>query len=60
MKLGYYVQGGMDEAVVQGLANRWCPDSELAEGRFRGSSGESFRREIRKSLIDLKDDPIDA
>lgn len=56
MKLGYYVQGGMDEAVVQGLANRWCPDSELAEGRFRGSSGESFRREIRKSLIDLKDD----
>ena len=55
MKLGYYVQGEMDEAVVQGLANRWCPDSELAEGRFRGSSGESFRREIRKSLMDLKD-----
>ena len=56
MKIGYYVQGDMDEAVLQGLARRWCPDAELAEGRFRGSSGESFRREIRKSLMDLKND----
>ena len=56
MKIGYYVQGDMDEAVLQGLARRWCPDAELAEGRFRGNSGESLRREIRKSLMDLKMD----
>ena len=55
MKVGYYVQGDADEAVVRGLADRWCPGVELAEGRFRGSSGESFRREIRKALLDLKD-----
>ena len=39
MRIGYYVQGAMDESVVRGLAKRWCPDAELAEGRFRGSSG---------------------
>ena len=55
MRIGYYVQGAMDESVVRGLAKRWCPDAELAEGRFRGSSMESFRREIRKSLTGLKD-----
>lgn len=55
MRIGYYVQGAMDESVVRGLAKRWCPDAELAEGRFRGSSKESFRREIRKSLMSLKD-----
>ena len=55
MKIGYYVQGDTDEAVVRGLAQRWCPDAELAEGRFRGSSGESLRREIRNSLVDLRD-----
>ena len=55
MRIGYYVQGAMDESVVRGLAKRWCPDAELADGRFRGSSGESFRREIRKSLMSLKD-----
>ena len=55
MRIGYYVQGHADEAVVWGLAKRWCPDAELAEGRFRGSSRESFRREIHKSLLDLRD-----
>ena len=59
MRIGYYVQGAMDEAVVHGLTRRWCPNAELAEGRFRGSSGESFRREIRKSLMDLKDKECD-
>ncbi len=54
MKIGYYVQGDTDEAVVKGLAKRWCPDAELAEGRFRGASRESFRREIAKSLWALK------
>ncbi len=54
MKIGYYVQGDTDEAVIRGLAKRWCPDAELAEGRFRGSSRESFRRQIANSLMDLK------
>lgn len=53
MRIGYYVQGHTDEAVVWGLAGRWCPDAALAPGRFRGSSKESFRRELRKSLMDL-------
>ena len=55
MKIGYYVQGAADEAVVWGLKKRWCPDATLEMGRFRGSSGESFRREIRRNLMDLKD-----
>ncbi len=54
MKIGYYVQGDTDEAVVKGLVKRWCPGAELAEGKFRGASRESFRREIANSLRDLK------
>ena len=46
MKIGYCVQGDVDEAIVRGLAERWCPDAELAEGRFRGSSRGSFRRGV--------------
>ena len=42
MRIGYYVQGDTDEAVVWGLARRWCPDAALAPPRFRGSSKESF------------------
>lgn len=56
MKIGYYVQGDMDEAVVRGLARRWCSGAELVAGRFRGKMGLSLRREIERSLIDLKDD----
>ena len=29
MRIGYYVQGDADEAVVKGLADRWCPGAEL-------------------------------
>lgn len=56
MKIGYYVQGTADEAFVHGLARRWCPQAELALGKFRGSSRESFRREVAKALWDLRDD----
>ena len=56
MRIGYYVQGDTDEAMVQGLAGRWCPGAEVAAGQFRGRSRESFRREIQKSLLDLTDD----
>lgn len=55
MKIGYYVQGDADEAFIWGLVRRWCPDADLAPGRFRGSSQESFRREIRQNLMALKD-----
>lgn len=54
MKIGYYVQGDADEAVIRGLKQRWCPNAELAQGKFRGNSGESFKREISKSLRALK------
>ena len=54
MKIGYYVQGDIDEAVVKGLAKRWCPDAEVEEGQFRGASKESLRGEIAKSLTYLK------
>ena len=57
MKIGYYVQGDTDEAVVRGLAKRWCPDAELVKGPFRGSTRDSLKRELRIALsMDLKDD----
>ena len=56
MRVGYYVQGAADEASVWGLVERWCPHAQIAEGRFRGSSRTSFRREIERALWDLRDD----
>ena len=56
MRIGYYVQGTTDEAFVHGLARRWCPQADLAPGKFRGSSRISFRREIANALWDLRDD----
>ncbi|MBI1928103.1 hypothetical protein HYR99_28145 [Candidatus Poribacteria bacterium] len=56
MKIGYYVQGDTDEAFVWGLVKRWCPKAVLAKGKFRGSDKVSLRREIKKALIDLKDE----
>jgi len=56
LRIGYYVQGTADEAFVHGLKKRWCPDAELAMGKFRGASKQSFRREIAKALVDLRDD----
>ncbi len=57
MKIGYYVQGDADEAVVKGLAKRWCPDAKLVKGQFRGSTKASLKRELRIALsMDLKDD----
>lgn len=55
MRIGYYVQGAADEAVVWGLADRWCPDAQTAPGTFRGQSRESFRREIANNLWALRD-----
>ena len=48
MKIGYSVEGGTDRALLHGLRQRWCTGAELVEGRFRGSTGESLRREYAK------------
>lgn len=48
MKIGYSVQGSTDRAFLEGLRRRWCPDALTIEGRFRGSTKLSLRREYRK------------
>lgn len=53
MKVGYSVEGSTDRAFLKGLRNRWCPGVELIEGQFRGRSGQSQRREIRKTCTEL-------
>ncbi len=53
MKIGYIVQGTADEAFVAGLARRWCNDAELLRGQFRGRSGLSLRRELKKAITAL-------
>lgn len=53
MKIGYAVQGSTDRAFLRGLAERWCPDAEMIEGAFRGSTGLSLRRELAKICDDL-------
>jgi hypothetical protein len=53
MRIGYCVEGSTDRAVLYGLNQRWCPHAQLLEGRFRGTTGLSQRREIPKVCIDL-------
>ena len=53
MKIGYSVEGSTDRALIKGLQTRWCKDAHLMEGRFRGSSRQSQRREIPKTCIEL-------
>lgn len=53
MKIGYCVEGSTDRGFVKGLADRWCPQAELIEGRFRGSTGLRLRAEIPKICIEL-------
>lgn len=48
MTIGYSVEGSTDRAVLVGLRNRWCPDADLEEGPFRGTTLQSRRREYRK------------
>lgn len=48
MKIGYSVEGSTDRAFLTGLKQRWCPFVELIEGRFRGSTRTSLRREYAK------------
>ena len=53
MRIGFSVEGSTDRALLVGLRERWCPDAELIEGRFRGTSGQSQRREIPKTCVEL-------
>jgi hypothetical protein len=60
MKIGYCVQGATDRAFVKGLTGRWCPQAELIEGRFRGSTGLRLRAEIPKICIELNEKGCDV
>lgn len=53
MKIGYSVEGSTDRAFISGLKLRWCPNAIMIEGRFRGSTGQSRRREIAKICLEL-------
>lgn len=53
MTIGYLVEGTNDDGFVRGLAARYCPHAKLVSGRYRGSTGTSIRRELRKSLTGL-------
>jgi len=59
MRIGYSVEGHTDKALLWGLRNRWCPQAELVQGRFRGESGQSLRREIRKTCTELCSKGVD-
>ncbi len=41
MKIAFCVEGGADRAILKGLRDRWCPQAELVEGRFRGQPPRS-------------------
>jgi len=53
MKIGYCVEGATDRAVVAGLQRRWCPEAELVQGRFRGTTGLRLRAEIPSICSEL-------
>ena len=59
MRIGYSVEGSTDRASLEGLRRRWCPHAQLIEGRFRGTSGQSQRREIPKTCIELTAKGVD-
>ena len=45
MKIAFCVEGSADRAILHGLRDRWCPQAELVEGRFRG---QVLRSQIAK------------
>ncbi len=53
MRIGYSVEGSTDRALISGLRERWCPQAELVEGKFRGSTGLSRRREMPQICLEL-------
>ncbi|MBF0523752.1 MAG: hypothetical protein HQK56_01500 [Deltaproteobacteria bacterium] len=59
MKVGYSVEGSTDRAFLRGLRDRWCLEATLLEGRFRGQSGQSQRREIPNTCLELTSKSVD-
>jgi len=53
MTIGFSVEGSFDRALLKGLQQRWCPAAALLEGRFRGTTGQSARREIPNVCVEL-------
>jgi hypothetical protein len=54
MIIGYAVQRTTDRAFLKGLRERWCPQAEMKEGRFRGGTGLALRREIPQICKQLR------
>ena len=59
MKIGYCVEGSTDRALVRGLRDRWCRDATLFEGHFRGSTGQSQKREINQVCFEMSSKGVD-
>lgn len=59
MKIGYSVEGSTDRAVLEGLHRRWCPQAELIPGPFRGTTGQSARREIPNTCLQFQAQGVD-
>jgi hypothetical protein len=59
MKIGYSVEGSTDRAIITGFRNRWCPGAQLLEGKFRGQTQTSRRREIPKICQELSLKQVD-
>jgi hypothetical protein len=45
--------------LLKGLRERWCPKAELVEGKFRGFTGLSRRREIPRICLELSNKGAD-
>jgi hypothetical protein len=60
MKIGFSVEGSTDRALLKGLQMRWCPEASLIEGKFRGSTRESLRREYGKICAEFVERDVDA
>ncbi len=58
MKIAFCVEGSADRAIVQGLRDRWCPQANLFEGRFRGQLPRGQIPKECRILTDQGADPI--
>jgi hypothetical protein len=53
MRIGFSGEDSTHRALLNGLRLRWCPNAEFLEGRFRGTSDLSARREIPNICAEL-------
>jgi hypothetical protein len=53
LKIGYSVEGSTDRALLKGLQRRWCPQASLIEGKFRGRTRQTARREIPNICLEM-------